>query len=695
MQARSMWLAVLVSMSVACVANGSADPSDDEPLAPLTEDDLLAPADDGDAETVDPADYSDCQVREMTGYLRSGVTVGALEAIGVSESAARGLLAHAAEAHGIAQLDAIPHVGAGVLRAIAAQIEDRCPLEEAHEIDDVSDIVPHAATLTAFSAKVVLPTYGFVSTRWGRVELPLGLSAADVKAKQDGPTFLDPGLVELGNLLFFDRRLSSSKKMSCATCHVPGHGYAATTINRGVHGNLLERTTPAATNRIFGTENTWLGGRTLNQQSVAPILAHGEMNMTEAKLRAAVLAVPGYRVRFNELAKRGRLPGAKQVATTADLKLAHIALALEVFQQSLLTGGSRVDRYEAGLTDALTPDEIAGRTLFHGKAGCVRCHSGSNYSNEGFHNIVSGCPSTNAACVQATPTFEAGRYLVTKDRADLGKFKTPSLRNVARRGPYFHSGVDLTLEKVVRGYDEHSDLEHIGQDGRLKNTNLTPVEESQLVAFLKALNGPIPVVAELSVAGTATSSTLREHPYLSPRVFDVAYYRSHNADIPGIAAMTDNELKWHWLKTGIGELRPSALGFHLRDVKTLRPIAFSATQGLRDALHDPHLTKGRVGLSSHFFNAAAYRAENAARLAFRDEAYVTRDFLTRGLAEKAPGHGNIMENMVVSVGTKFYRVSRTAKSYCALADQGGGVRLREDVWPYFPSDLTDAGTCPP
>lgn len=135
----------------------------------------------------------------------------------------------------------------------------------------------------------------------------------------------------------------------------------------------------------------------------------------------------------------------------------------------------------AGEKGALSPAAQRGLALFEGKARCVHCHTGFNFTDEGYHNIGVGMDKENP---------DLGRYEVTKSEADRGAFKTPTLRDVARRGPYMHDGSENTLEEVVAFYNQGGPknpwLSH-----EIQPLNLTAREQTDLVAFLKALTGEI------------------------------------------------------------------------------------------------------------------------------------------------------------------------------------------------------------
>jgi cytochrome c peroxidase len=122
-----------------------------------------------------------------------------------------------------------------------------------------------------------------------------------------------------------------------------------------------------------------------------------------------------------------------------------------------------------------------GRTLFEGKAQCVRCHAGFNFTDEGYRNIGVGMDK---------PEPDFGRYVVTKNEADKGAFKTPTLRDVAKRGPYLHDGSAKTLAEVVAFYNQGG-IKNPWLSAEIKPLGLTAQEQADLVEFMKALTGEI------------------------------------------------------------------------------------------------------------------------------------------------------------------------------------------------------------
>jgi cytochrome c peroxidase len=565
-----------------------------------------------------------------------------------------------------------------------------CSLEDPEPTDDPSDepaFSEQQSSLLVDGVTIEVPTAFVVVWRNNRrIELPLGLRGLELAAGD----VLDPMLSELGNLLFFDRRLSSNSAMSCATCHDPAAGYSAKTFVKGVAGNTLPRTASTVLNRGFGTLNTWSGARTLEQQASAPIVAHDEMGLTTAGLLSVVSSIPGYVERFERLTSTGVIPAPA-------ISVANIERAIATFQRlALMTGTSRVDRYEAGEAAALSAAELAGRQLFRTKARCILCHSGPNFTDEGFHHIV------------PVPSSDLGRQAVTGLVSDFGKFKTPSLRNAALRGPYFHNGDPLpttglaaTLETVVRRYNSGPPTNERNASPLIIPLGMSASEQQQLVAFLRALNGSIPLEPRLSALGVSTSSPRRERIYLSPEIFDAAEYAQLNPDLAGL---TTAQLEQHWLDLGIDQGRRASSRFYVDEHVALYAVVYDAIgtgpdrwRRAIDSYLNHGLRLGRVGrhvLSRDVFRVQEYRALNAG-LALLPQAQATAHYLSTGLAQRLPAAYAPKAYLLVA-GQHYYA---DGTSYCTLtaaasraargrADDIGMVRL-----PALPARLQDGGAC--
>jgi cytochrome c peroxidase len=275
--------------------------------------------------------------------------------------------------------------------------------------------------------------------------------------------------IDLGKQLYFDGRLSKNGQVSCAFCHNPFAGFAdprQTSI--GVDGKIGGRQAPTVFNTVFNPVQFWDGrAGTLEEQAVGPIHNPVEMGETHENVVAKLSKIKGYQKQFQTVFGTG-------------VSLQGIADAIAAFERTVVSTNSPFDRYALGDSKAMEEGAVRGMALFKGKARCILCHNGPNFTDNRFHNL--GVP-------QVGPLKEdLGRYNVTRLDSDKGAFKTPTLRSVADTAPYMHDGAFKTLEEVVDFLDQ----------GGGANPNLSPLvrkllltqeEKADLVAFLKALSG--------------------------------------------------------------------------------------------------------------------------------------------------------------------------------------------------------------
>jgi cytochrome c peroxidase len=314
------------------------------------------------------------------------------------------------------------------------------------------------------------------------------------------PNALSPRAA-LGMRMFFDSRLSSNGKVSCATCHVPAHGFTdgrPTAI--GIDDQRGTRNTPTLWNSAYLSSFFWDGrSASLTNQAPNPLFDSREQGLRSPRQLIDILrGDAGYRFAF----RRAFDGGATAIS------ISNVALALASYEKTLIAGNSPFDRYFYGHDPhAVSTSAIRGFELFRGRAGCASCHTvGEKYAiftDNMFHDEGVGleqiAPNLAAASVRVahTPTgtldhlitsdavvAALGRFAVTKDPRDIGKFRTPSLRNVALTAPYMHDGSIPTLRRAV-------DFEIYYRGLLLKRPLiLTPAERSDLVAFLDSLTSP-------------------------------------------------------------------------------------------------------------------------------------------------------------------------------------------------------------
>lgn len=294
---------------------------------------------------------------------------------------------------------------------------------------------------------------------------PVGLVAAPA---------VDPDLAAVGEELFDDPRLSATGDVSCASCHDKARAFTdGLPVAEGIA--VGRRNTPTIVNLAFSRNFTWDGHADTLEGAIRGALVNpAEMGLTEEALVASLDA---------DLAVlRARFPDA-------EIDLDFVAAALAEHVRTLAAGDSAVDRFlYCGDDTALTAQERRGWEVFSRGANCVECHTVQHdsvglggglalFTDGRFHNIGAG------------RSQDAGRAEVTGSAADTGAFKTPTLRNVSRTGPYMHDGSLATLEEVVDFYDDGGGNVP-GRDRLVIPLSLTQAEKDDLVAFLRSLDSP-------------------------------------------------------------------------------------------------------------------------------------------------------------------------------------------------------------
>jgi len=278
-----------------------------------------------------------------------------------------------------------------------------------------------------------------------------------------------PQRVELGRILFFDGRLSANGVVSCAFCHEPSHAFSGgTALSRGVDGKPGARHAPTLINRAWGKSQFWDGrAPTLESQVLVPLTNPDEMGMTVDQVIEKLQRIKGYTPLF--------------AAAFGDstINFERVAKALASFERTIVSGNSPYDRYILGDKSALTKQQKAGLNFFNGKGECAECHSGPNFTTEKFANLGIGMDQVNP---------DPGRETVTKKRGDFGKFKVPTLRDLAQRGPYMHDGRFKTLGEVLEFYSRGG-LANPHLDTRLTPFYMDEQTKQDLLAFPAALNG--------------------------------------------------------------------------------------------------------------------------------------------------------------------------------------------------------------
>lgn len=284
--------------------------------------------------------------------------------------------------------------------------------------------------------------------------------------------------VELGRMLFYDKRLSNSNQLSCASCHRQELAFSdgVALSNIGESGKMLPRHSPALINLAWALNGLfWDGGSTnLESQAFGPLTSEDEMHQNLSELEAELKAVPEYEERF-------------QKAFGGQIKSALIVKALAQFQRTLISGNSRYDRYVREEHGAdLSSEESQGLALFTAK--CKSCHSGELFTDNAFHN--NGIDSDFSK--NDLDGLYKGRFRISYNPSDLGKFKTPTLRNVMLTAPYMHDGRFATLQQVLEHYQSGVQVsptidQLLYQNEGKPGIPMTGQQKKAIIAFLSSL----------------------------------------------------------------------------------------------------------------------------------------------------------------------------------------------------------------
>jgi cytochrome c peroxidase len=327
--------------------------------------------------------------------------------------------------------------------------------------------------------------------------LPLG---KDEKAQQS------PHLVALGKQLFFDKRLSANGTVSCATCHVPEKAFSdGKPLAVGISGQLGTRNSPSLLNVKFNTSFFWDGRQdTLENQALDPMLNPREHGLNDLNNVLGMIK--------NDSVYQALLAAAFPNDESAPSSR-QVAIALGSFERTLVAANSPFDRfYFGGDQNAINAAAKRGMKLFQGSAKCVSCHSfdkqSALFTDNQFHQLGIGTSkiandlpeltkrivklkeqnlSLDSSILHDIKLAELGRFAVTMRPLDIGRFRTPSLRNVAHTAPYMHDGSVPTLAEAVELELYYRSTE-IGYP-----LILTPAEKDDLVQFLESLTSPFAI----------------------------------------------------------------------------------------------------------------------------------------------------------------------------------------------------------
>ena len=333
------------------------------------------------------------------------------------------------------------------------------------------------------------------------LSLPLGLDEEDFYVPEDNP--LTAAKIELGRLLFFDRRLSADDSVACSSCHSPDKGFGDNRrVSLGINAQLGGRNAPTIINRFSNVAQFWDGrAKSLEEQAKGPLTNPLEMGMPDLDaVVTKVAAIKGYRERFEKVFDQ-------------PVNIDDLARAIASFERTIVSGNSKWDRYIVGDKFALSLSEKRGLEVFEAKGRCNQCHSGWNFTDEKYHNIGIDWDA---------PQVDLGRFFVTGKEKDIGAFKTPTLRDISRTAPFMHDGrfsqlsevvdyyndggilnpflstemlrPDLSFEQTLERFSEKKNEVGKSEGGELKTVpikklHLSEQEKEDLVAFLIALGG--------------------------------------------------------------------------------------------------------------------------------------------------------------------------------------------------------------
>jgi cytochrome c peroxidase len=331
-------------------------------------------------------------------------------------------------------------------------------------------LVMAAAAVALCSAAMIVLADKKNDSKAFALQLPLGLDAQLLYVPEDNP--LTAEKIELGRMLYFDKRLSADNSVACASCHNPQFGFTdGAPVSTGINGQKGGRGAPTVINRLFSDAQFWDGrAASLEEQALGPIQNPIEMGNTLDAVVKKLNAIKGYRAAF-------------QKAFGTEVTAEGIAKAIASFERTVLSGNSAYDRYKAGEHNALSASAQRGLALFESEAvKCTACHVGHNFTDENYRNLGIGMDKANP---------DLGRYEITKNEEDRGAFKTPTLRDISRTAPYMHDGSLKTLREVIDYYDKGGTPNaHLSKD--MKPLNLTEQEKEDLAAFLESLTGEMP-----------------------------------------------------------------------------------------------------------------------------------------------------------------------------------------------------------
>lgn len=287
---------------------------------------------------------------------------------------------------------------------------------------------------------------------------------------------------ELGKLLFYDPRLSVSGQIACASCHDPQLGWGdGKRVAFGHDRKTGGRNAMTIFNTAFYSKLFWDGrAKSLEDQARFPVADHLEMNENIGAMEKRIQQYNGYKPLF------------KKAFGEEEITASKIFKAIACFERTIVSPPSRFDLFIKGKADALKDEEVLGLHLYRTKARCINCHNGGAFTDDKFHN--------DGQTLWGSDNEDLGLYNITKNKDDVGKFKTPSLRETMNTGPWMHHGNFPSMKDVIQFYNLGNPApiqkKYLGtaRDSLLPKTdivlqklNLTEKEVDALIAFMGAI----------------------------------------------------------------------------------------------------------------------------------------------------------------------------------------------------------------
>ncbi|MFY0480181.1 cytochrome-c peroxidase [Achromobacter marplatensis] len=360
----------------------------------------------------------------------------------------------------------------------------------------------YAGPVSTWPAPTIDP--GISWTEWTTVPSanapPLSWMAANAGRDELAHDVRKPDIVALGQMLFFDAHLSRKGQVSCASCHMPQRAFSdGRPLAVGEDRLMGKRRSPSLLAAPFAPRLFWDGrADTLKAQVLGPVEDSREMNHDLRSAIARLQSLPPYPAQF--LKAFG--PAAEDTASGSTSMLApastpsgrvidsdRLARALAAYVATLRPQATRFDAFLQGDRNALNDMELQGMHLFRTQARCMNCHSGAMLTDHQFHNI--------GLSFYGRRNQDLGRFEITRDPADLGKFRTPSLRNVSQGGPWMHNGLFADLKGLLRMYNAGMGREATPADPpdpyappkskHIRTLDLSADDIDALLAFMKIL----------------------------------------------------------------------------------------------------------------------------------------------------------------------------------------------------------------